>query len=628
MKLKRKQKELTPEQLEEIVIKDFFDRILPSTIRFFPDSYICGNSYKCVWAVKEWPPTTDDLAILSHLADRNNVTLRIYNRFVDSMEQRQIIQHATRKNKLMTTTNNVTESINAESNLQDVVELIANLRRNKEPLLHTAVFIELKATGEDKLKELQADILMELTRSKITVDRLLLRQKEGLLSVVPCGQNMFSAQYERVLPASSVANLYPLNYSGKTDEKGFYLGRDKFGTNILVDFDKRSDDKTNANILILGNSGQGKSYLMKLLLANLRESGKSIIVLDSEAEYEELTRNLGGTYIDFLSGQYMINPLEPKAWVQRDAGANSHTENKKISQFYSCDYTDSIPSAFKTVSRLSQHISYLKDFFRAYKDFTDSEIDTIEIMLMKLYSRFGITDTTQFEELSPKDYPVMSDLYNLIEKEFMAFDSNKKHLYNEKTLQNICLGLHSMCQGAESKYFNGYTNIIDSEFLCFGVKGLMDTNKRLKDTLLFNILSFMSNQLLGKGNTAASIDELYLFLTNMTAIEYIRNAMKRVRKKESSIIIASQNVDDFLLPSIKEYTKPLFSIPTHQFLFNAGSIEPKAYIDTLQLEQSEFELIKYPERGTCLYRCGNERYLLQVIAPEYKKKMFGNAGGR
>ena len=58
----------------------------------------------------------------------------------------------------------------------------------------------------------------------------------------------------------------------------------------------------------------------------------------------------------------------------------------------------------------------------------------------------------------------------------------------------------------------------------------MDTNKRLKDAMLFNILSFMSNQLLGKGNTAASIDELYLFLTNMTAIEYIRNAMKRVRK--------------------------------------------------------------------------------------------------
>jgi len=171
-------------------------------------------------------------------------------------------------------------------------------------------------------------------------------------------------------------------------------------------------------------------------------------------------------------------------------------------------------------------------------------------------------------------------------------------------------------------------NITDDDMLVFGVKGLLDTNKRLKDAMLFNILSFMSNQLLGKGNTAASIDELYLFLTNMTAIEYIRNAMKRVRKKDSSIILASQNIEDFLIPSIREYTKPLFSIPTHQFLFNAGQINPKEYMDALQVEPSEFELIKYPERGTCLYRCGNERYLLQVIAPDYKSALFGKAGGR
>jgi type IV secretory pathway VirB4 component len=150
----------------------------------------------------------------------------------------------------------------------------------------------------------------------------------------------------------------------------------------------------------------------------------------------------------------------------------------------------------------------------------------------------------------------------------------------------------------------------------------------LKDAMLFNILSYMSNQLLGVGNTVASIDELYLFLTNMTAIEYIRNAMKRVRKKDSAIILASQNIEDFLIPSIREFTKPMFSIPTHQFLFNPGSINPKEYMEALQIEPSEFELIRYPERGTCLYRCGNERYLLQVIAPEYKAKLFGKSGGR
>ena len=628
---KRKPKVLTPEQAEEIRVQEFFDRISPSTVKFFTDHYICGNSYKSVWAVREYPPSTEEQAILSHLADRSGVTLRIYNRLVDSSEQRQIIQHAARRNKLMTTVNDVTDSIEAENNLKDVVQLIADLRRNKEPLLHTAVFIELKASDEEKLKVLQSDILMELTRSKIMVDKLILRQKEGMLSALPFGYNAFGTLFERVLPASAVANLYPLNYSGKTDEKGFYIGRDKFGTNILVDFDKRSDDKTNANVLILGNSGQGKSYLMKLVLTNMRESGKSIICLDPEAEYEDLTNNLGGTYLDLMSGEYMINPLEPKTWGeadQRDAGLTSHTSNDHKTKFDSCDDKESEPTKFRKVSRLSQHISYLKDFFRTYKDFTDAEIDTIEIMLMKLYARFDVDDLTDLDKLKPTDYPVMEDLYNLIEKEYMIFDHEKKHLYTEENLQNICLGLHSMCKGAESKYFNGHTNIKDSEFLCFGVKGLMDTNKKLKDTLLFNILSYMSNQLLSKGNTAAAIDELYLFLSNLTAIEYIRNAMKRVRKKESSIVIASQNIEDFLLPEIKEFTKPLFSIPTHQFYFNPGNIEVQVFIDTLQLEMSEYDLVKYPARGSCLYRCGNERYLLQVIASDYKAKLFGKAGGR
>lgn len=609
--LKRKQKILTPEQAEEIRTKDFFDMILPGTIKFLSDHYIIGDSYRCVWAVREYPPSTEEQAILSQLADRSGVTLRIYHRLVESMEQRKIIQNATRRNRLKSGGNDVNETIEAEGNLQDVIDLLANLRKNKEPLLHVSVFIELKARSMEKLKELQSDIAMELTRSKISVDRLTLRQKEGFLSAVPTGSNQFGAQYERVLPASSVANLYPFNFSGKTDPQGAYIGRDKYGTNILVDFDRRAEDKTTSNILILGNSGQGKSYLLKLILTNIRESGKRIICLDPESEYETLCDALGGCYIDFMSGEYTINPLEPKAWTDSVEDIDATT-----------------PEAFKKVTRLSQHIAFLKDFFRSYKDFTDAQIDTIEILLSKLYARFGITDSTDYSVKKPSDFPVMQDFYELCEEEFMAYDKQRKYLYTEETLQEVCLGIHSMCVGSESKYFNGHTNITDSNFLVFGVKGLMDTNRRLKDCMLFNILSFMSNELLGKGSTAASVDELYLFLSNMTTIEYLRNCMKRVRKKDSSVILASQNIEDFLIPSIREFTKPLFSIPTHQFLFNAGQINPKEYMDALQVEPSEFELIKYPERGTCLYRCGNERYLLQVIAPEYKAALFGKSGGR
>ena len=609
--MNRRQKKKLEKQ-ERLAIKDFFDRILPGNLKFYSDHYVCGDSYRCVWAVREYPPSTEEQAILSQLADRSHITLRIYNRLVDSAEQRKIIQNATRRNRLRSGGDDMQETVDAENNLKDVVQLLADLRKNREPLLHTAVFLELKAQDLEHLRELQTEVMMELTRCKINVDKLTLRQLDGFLSVTPFGNNRFGSLYERVLPASSVANLYPFNYSGKTDPHGFYLGRDKFGTNILTDFDRRSEDKTNANILILGNSGQGKSYLLKGLLSNLRESGKSIIVLDPEQEYQKLCGSLGGCYLDYLSGKYVINPLQPLAW-------NEETENED---------DERTPEAFKKTTMLSRHISYLKDFFRSYKDFSTAQLDTIELMLQKLYRRFGMDDYTDFSQVAADKFPTMSDFYDLLEEEFDLYDPKRKNLFTEETIQDVCLGLHSMCKGAESKYFNGHTNIKDDRFLVFGVKGIMELNRNLRDALLFSILSYMTNALLGAGNYVGALDELYLFLTNTTAVEYIRNLMKRDRKKESLLVLASQNIEDFLQPGVKELTKPLFSIPVHQFLFSPGQLEPKCFCDTLQLEDAEFQLIRHSERGICLYRCGNERYLLQVHFPEFKEAMFGKAGGR
>lgn len=594
----------------EVQIKDFFDIIAPSAVKFFADYYIFGDTFRCVWAIREYPPMTSEQAILSRFGDKENVTLHIYSRYVDSMEQHKILQNAQRKNTMLSTSTDLQESVKAEGNMEDLFALLSGLERSKDRLVHCAVFLELSAYSLEKLKELQTEVSMELMRGRMAVDRLTLRQKEGFMAISPAGYNALDKQFERVLPASSVANLYPFNYSGKTDPSGYYIGKDRYGTNILVDFDKREDDKTNSNILILGNSGQGKSYLMKLLLTNLRESGKSIISLDAEQEYEELTNNLGGCYIDLMSGQYIINPLEPKAWSDDET------------------VDEDAPEAFRKATRLSQHISFLKDFFRSYKDFSDAHIDAIEILVSKLYASKGIDDHTDYSKLKPTDYPVMSDLYDLAEQEYLKYENGSKSLFTEELLREICLGLNSMCKGAESKFFNGYTNISDDKFICFGVKGLMDSNKKLKDAMLFNILSYINHKLLTDGNTVASIDELYLFLSNLTAIEYIRNASKRVRKKNSAIILASQNIEDFLLSGIREYTKPLFSIPSHHFLFNPGNINPREFMDALQLEETEYDLIKYPERGTCLFRCGNERYLLQVIAPEYKARLFGKAGGR
>lgn len=236
------------------------------------------------------------------------------------------------------------------------------------------------------------------------------------------------------------------------------------------------------------------------------------------------------------------------------------------------------PEPFRKSTRLAQHVSFLKDFFRAYKDFNDGHIDTIEIMVSKLYTKWGISDNSNFSRKRPEEYPILSDLYDLIEGEYKNYDAGKHLLYTEKMLQEILLGLHSMCKGADSQFFNGHTNITSSRFLVFGVKGLIDAAKNVRDAMLFNILSYMSDKLLTAGNTVAALDELYIWLNNPTAIEYIRNSLKRVRKKESAMMLASQNLEDFDQEGVREMTKPLFSIPPHQFLFNAGSIDKKSYM--------------------------------------------------
>ena len=548
---------------QEAFLRTYLDRIAPGIVKFEVDHYIFGSTYRCVWALREYPASTEAQALLRELGEKSGVTLRIYCRQVSPGEEDRIIDNANKKNKLDgSDPNKLRQAVAAESNLRDVAELVHKMHREHEPLVHCAVYLEMTADCKERLRQLQTDVLTELVRCKLNVDKLLLRQKQGFCCVSPVGSNMLGREFERVLPAGSVANLYPFNYSGKTDPNGFYIGKDKYGSNIVVDFDRRDSDKTSANILILGNSGQGKSYLIKLLICNLLEAGKSVIALD----------------------------------------------------------------AFRKSTLLARHISFLKDFFRAYKDFSDPQLDTIEIMLSKLYARWGITEETDLRQLASEDYPILSDLYELMQEELAQYKPGA--LYTQELLQEVLLGLHSLCMGADAPFFNGHTNISGDRFLVFGVGGVLTAAKSLRNALLFNVLAYMSDRLLTGGNTVAVLDELYLWLSNPVAIEYIRNCLKRVRKRDSALVMASQNLEDFDQEGVREMTKPLFAIPPHQFLFNPGSIGKQFYMDMLQLDEAEFELIQRARRGECLYKCGMERYHLEVKAPTHKAVLFGAAGGR
>ena len=649
-KAQKKRKKPVEKPAETYQPKDFLDLIAPAAVKFNTDSYVLGGLYRCVLALRGYPAVTEELALLSHICNRAGVTLHLYARQVTAAEEDAIYHKAVNKNRLdRSNQDNLKRSVTAEANLQDVAAIIAGARKNREPLIHCAVFLELAAQTPEELRLLRDEVGAELTRAKLSADPLLLRQREGFLSANPAGRNALGAQFERVLPASSTANLYPINYSGRSDPHGFYIGNDHYGADILLDLDRRTPDKTNSSVLILGNSGEGKSYLLKLLLCNLLESGKTVICLDPEQELTCLCDKLGGCYADLMGGQYRINFLEAKRWDVDMAGAPIEAQRSGFdgersrsgmselpppggSEGYGAcgddrDDDPTVPNAFRQQSPLSQHISFLKDFFRAYKPFTHQQVDTLELMLERLYRKWGISDKTDFSAMGPEDWPIAEDLYAVLEDAYEHYDRENSPLYPRELLRELLLGLHSMCRGAESVYFNGRTNITSARFLVFGVKDLIHANSSVKDALLFNLLSYLSDQLLTKGNTVAALDELYLWLSNLTTIEYVRNCLKRVRKRNSALILASQNLEDFDIQGVRELTRPLFAIPTHQFLFHGGKVDKRFYMDNLQLESAEYDLISAPQQGVCLFKSGADRNLLDVHAPPHKHALITGGEG-
>lgn len=612
---KKKQVPLTPSEVRQHQTMDFFDRVAPGIIKFYTDYYIMGNSYRCAWVLQEFSPVSEDMALLRNLADKSGVSLRIYHAPVSSQEQRQIFDRALRKTNVEKTSGDFEKVIEGAEDQKDLISMRRDQRRTRDSLLYCTVYLELRAKSLEALQSLQNDVDIELLHCKMSVDKLLLRQREGCLSVMPFGYNVLEQQYARVLPVSSAANLYPFTYCGKTDRQGFYIGKARYGTNLLVDFDLRDVEHTNGSTLILGNSGEGKSYLMKILLTILREAGKTVMVMDPESEYRDLSIAMGGCALDMMNGEYIINPLEPRRWTDK-SGSEEKDERE--------------PAVFHEDNTLVQHISWLKDFFGGYQqEFHSDHLNALEILLLRLYDKFGFTKETDFSKVHPADYPIMEDLFHLCEFTLEHYDqSSKPELFTKDCLRKITLGIRSICVGAESAYFNGHTNISDDRFMVFDVADLLNTNDALKNAMLFNMLSYMSDALLKQGNTALGLDEAYLFLDYPIAVKYLRSFMKRVRKRDSCVLIASTHVEDFLVPEIKEYTKPLFSTPTHRFLFYPGSIGEREYCDALHLEQAEYDLISSPRRGVCLYCSGRERYQLEVQTQHYRAAMFGSAGGR
>lgn len=201
------------------------------------------------------------------------------------------------------------------------------------------------------------------------------------------------------MPTPTMAGMYPFVFDSIKDPgPSTLLGVDFSGGVVLFNqflYQRRKEhNRNNANMIMLGTSGSGKSTAAKLLVRSAIRNGYQIVAIDPENELKEMVEAYGGSAIDLgKGGEFgLINPLE----VLIDA------DDDEIKQ--GLGYTV-----------LTKTLQFLKAFMKYYDPSIEEDVLNLFIELVQeTYRRFGIDFNTDFSRFTPENYPTFDDVYATI----------------------------------------------------------------------------------------------------------------------------------------------------------------------------------------------------------------------
>ena len=257
------------------------------------------------------------------------------------------------------------------------------------------------------------------------------------------------------------------------------------------------------------------------------------------------------------------------------------------------------------LNSLAIHFQFLHTFFEIlFPSLTEFEFSKLDLVLEKLYAKFGITKETDISKLKNTDFPILEDLYYFIEKE------NKKESTEEYS--KLLSLLRPISIGQASSIWNGYTDItIDTRLTVFNTKNMQEFQVQYKRAQYYNIMSY-SWEVLSKNKEEKNMliaDECHILVDpNIPqTLEFIRNISKRARKYNSSIVVITQSIEDFLNEKIKLYGQSLLANSTYKMFFKMDGQDLRDVVKTFGLTNKEESLIYNAKRGECLLNAGNRK---------------------
>ena len=596
-------------------VEDYKTEIMPEELEFFGTKIRTDSMHASIYSTYEYPNDVPG-AWLAMVVANSDTTVVVNVRNVDTSVAKMLMDKAIREVRTqMLEHGKVSESMSKQTQLESFYQVLSDIERGNETLKLVNIYTMNYGKTDKELRNNNRKVVSSLKQQRFKIDKLPLRQMQGLISVLPTPRDDILLANGRDIPCSTLGAGFPFIFQGLNDKDGFWLGYNGAGL-IFFDPKVRSTSRTNSNIMIIGKSGSGKSHFTKKMLLKLILEDVKTYIIDPEGEYDHMTKKLGGQIIDVGSGNNSrINPFHI-------FGAMQESDDEEI--------TDQQRDAgYRSI--FSNQIQFLEQFFQnLIPDLTNKELARLSKILTEAYERKGIKKTQNFELLKAEDYPIMDDAMAIVKEKIaditkiIVKDSHRSIDLGDELndLRNVEVYLDRLCgEGSLSTLWNGPTTIDtgSSDLILFDFRKMSSSkNDMVMNSQMMLVLRFLENEVSKNRerniarnenkHVAIVVDEAHVFIDERSpaALFFMHQMVKRIRKYNGIFVVITQNVNDFVgSASIKKYTTSIINGCQYSFIFGLNPADLQALMDLYAsvggFSDEEREFIANAGIGQCLF---------------------------
>ncbi len=592
---------------------DIKHQIAPKGLEFKSNEFIISDKYATIMTVVSYPryiqpgylssltSMSGIKVVIKHIPMPFNTIQKMLNKEITDLKQRYQEE------------NDRTIQERIRQDYESLEQFIAMLAANQSKIYDFQMHIMITANSEDELLTKKLQVRNYLEAMELRAFPLRFEQEKVLKSIIPIFPNQdIEERIGTPMPSPTIAAMYPFIFDSIKDPGlSTLLGVDFSGGVILFNQFlyqiRKEHNRNNANLIILGTSGSGKSTAAKILLRTHIRNNCQLVIIDPEGELEEMTKRSNGDFIDLgKGGEFgMINPLE----VVIDADE----EEMKGGLGYTV---------------LTRTLQTIKAFMKYYDpSISEDVLNMFSEIVQETYRRFGMDFDTDFTKFHSNDYPTFKDVYATIKG---RLSSMVDHSQEKDVLERLELKIRPIVKELKY-YFDGHTTISPkSSFIVFNIKELMNADQNIRNALFFNILKYAWGLTLDKRvNTVLTVDEAHVLLSgnNTLGADFLAQIQRRARKYNTGTIIITQQPSDFCDPSVITQGKAIFDNASYYLVMGLKKQAVEDLSKLIDLNDNEKESVKRYGQGEALFVCGSKRMRINVIATEQELDSFGSGGG-